>query len=130
MKLRLLALQNQGNLKLCYMSKLSLLLFFSLFALLTAIVAMFLSRFFISQNSGLAGGASVLAYGLFGLIGGIIAAWILKDRMSAEQIGLFNKIGGGIMVILLIWIIIRFRQNQPQAPEIPDRPKTEVPDED
>ena len=110
------------------MPKLSLLLFFILLAFLTAIFAMFLSRFFISQNSGLAGGASVIAYGLFGLIGGVIAAWLLKDRLTADQIGLFNKIGGGIFAILLIWLFIRFRQNQPQAPEVPDRPKTEVPD--
>ncbi|MEM6800944.1 MAG: hypothetical protein AAF696_06040 [Bacteroidota bacterium] len=109
------------------MPKLSLVLFFILFAFLTAILAMLLSRFFISQDSGLAGGASVLAYGLFGFIGGIIAAWLLKERMSAEQIGLFNKIGGGISIVLIIWLVIRFRQNQAQAPEIPDRPKTEVP---
>lgn len=68
-------------------------------SLVFAILAMMLSRFFIPKNVGLAGGAMVLFYGLFGLIVGLVASLVLRNRLSIKFLQLSNAVCALFLII-------------------------------
>ena len=68
-------------------------------SLVFAILAMMLSRFFIPKNVGLAGGAMVLFYGLFGLIVGLVASLVLRNRLSIKFLRLSNAVCALFLII-------------------------------
>ncbi|MDW3652244.1 MAG: hypothetical protein R8P61_34530 [Bacteroidia bacterium] len=94
-------------------------------AILTALIAMSLTRFFV-ESSGLAGSASVLIWGILGLIGGGIGSFILKNRLSQSQLNMSTLVFGLAISAFIFWIYIRIQQNKTTEP-IPPLPPTEVP---
>lgn len=82
-------------------------LFILFSSLVFAIVAMMLSRFFIPKDVGLAGGAMVLFYGLFGLILGLVASLLLRNRISLKLLQLSNA----VFVLFLIICGLRIYQH-------------------
>ena len=86
------------------MVRFSKVLFIIFSSLAFAILAMFLSRYFIPKNVGLAGGAMVLFYGLIGWVIGLIVSFLLRNRLSGAII-----LGCNIVFALLVaWVGMRF----------------------
>lgn len=75
-------------------------------SLVFAVLAMILSRFFIPKNVGLAGGAMVLFYGLFGLIIGLLISLALRNRLSLKSL----QISNAIFCLLLVFCGVRIYQ--------------------
>lgn len=107
------------------MLKLVPILFVLLAAIVSALLAMSLSRFFV-ESSGLAGSASVLVWGIVGLIGGGIGSLVLKNRLSQSQLNMTTLVLGLISIAFMFWIYIRVQQNKTDVPA-PPIPPTEVP---
>ncbi|MBX2874217.1 MAG: hypothetical protein KTR30_19010 [Saprospiraceae bacterium] len=78
-------------------------------SLVFAVLAMMLSRFFIPKNVGLAGGAMVLFYGLFGLIIGMIGSIAIRNKLPLKFLQISNAIFG------LFLIFCGFRIDQQMA---------------
>jgi hypothetical protein len=76
-------------------------------SLVFAILAMMLSRFFIPKNVGLAGGAMVLLYGLFGLILGLVVSLVLRNRLSMK----FLQLGNTVCALFLIICGVKIYQH-------------------
>ena len=106
------------------MLKLVPILFVLFGAILTALIAMSLSRFFV-ESSGLAGSASVLVWGIVGLIGGGIGSFLLKNRLSQNQLNMTTLVFGLAISAFVFWIYIRIQQNQNTEPT-PPLPPTDV----
>ncbi len=75
-------------------------------SLVFAILAMMLSRFFIPKNVGLAGGAMVLFYGLFGLILGLVTGLLLRNRLSI----IFLQVSNAVCALFLILCSVKIYQ--------------------
>ncbi len=76
-------------------------------SLVIAVLMMMLSRFFIPKNVGLAGGAMVLFYGLFGFILGLMASLALRNRLSIKYLQKSNA----IFALFLIFCTVRIYQH-------------------
>lgn len=88
------------------MVRLSQVLFIVFSSLACAVLAMFLSRFFIPKNVGLAGGAMVLFYGLIGLVIGLVISLIIRNKLSAKVL-----LGANILFSLVVaWFVVRIYQ--------------------
>ncbi|MEL6255857.1 MAG: hypothetical protein AAFR87_27885 [Bacteroidota bacterium] len=106
------------------MLKLISFLFVFFGAILTALMAMSLSRFFV-ESSGMAGSASVLVWGILGLIGGGIGSFMLKNRLSQSQLNMSTLVFGLAITAFVFWIYIRIQQNKKTEPS-PPIPPTDV----
>lgn len=76
-------------------------------SLVFAILAMMLSRFFIPKDVGLAGGAMVLFYGLFGLVIGLAASLIGRNRLPIK----FLQISNAAFALFLLFCGVRIYQH-------------------
>lgn len=106
-------------------SLLSKIIFVALSSICLALIGMLISRFFIPQNSGLAGGASVLAYGIIGLLLGLVGSIFGLRYLEASQVNTANIILGILALIFAIWVVLRAQQVSQPADENPPRPKIE-----
>lgn len=79
------------------MLRLSKIFFIVFSSLACAILLMYLSRFFIPKNVGLAGGAMVFFYGLGGLVIGFVISMVLRNKLSNSIL-----LGSNIIFSLLI----------------------------
>ncbi|NNE26843.1 MAG: hypothetical protein HKN09_08370 [Saprospiraceae bacterium] len=94
-----------------------------------AVIAMLLSRFFIPDNVGLAGGAIVMFYGLGGLIFGLALGIILIKKLQYATIKKLNY----LFLLVLILVIIRIGylislEDKTEAPALPPKTSAAVSD--
>ncbi len=104
--------------------KLANLLFVLLCGIVISILSMFVSKFFISKDVGLAGGAMVLFYGLVAMILGLIAAFFLKNKLNAKQIFYTNILLSILVLSFFVVVYIKFDKSINQTQKLI---KTEVP---
>ena len=92
-----------------------------------ATIAMILSRFFIPDNAGLAGGAYVLMYGLGGLLLGLVAGYILSRRLESKTIKRLNYLYLAILLLIVIRIgyVLAIKDNN-STPALPKKVTTEA----
>ena len=83
------------------------IVFILLSSLVFAILAMMLSRFFIPKDVGLAGGAIVMFYGLFGLVIGLVASLIGRNRLPIK----FLQTSNAIFALFLLVCGVRIYQH-------------------
>jgi hypothetical protein len=101
------------------------LLFVLLTALATGVFTMFLSPLWIPDDIGLAGGATVIMYGLLGAILGLVAAIVLRNQINAAT----KKWTVGILTIGLVvfigYAMIKMENNtSPPSPVLePTQPR-------
>ena len=88
------------------------ILFVLLMTILCGFAGLFISRFFIPKSAGLAGGATVLFYGIIGLIIGLVVSLILKKFIPKKLMRNIN-----ILLCLLglgcaIWLTSKVLENK------------------
>lgn len=111
------------------MSKLITVLFVFFSAIVCAFGAMMLSRLFISKSSGLAGGAEVLGWGIMGLVGGIVLALVLKNKISPGGLKTATLILGLGSIAAVFFLGIKANTNKsPVDTPIPPKQETNAPD--
>ena len=87
----------------------SIVLFAFLAAVITAFASMMISRFFISKDSGLVGGAMVFWYGIFGFLAGLFMAIVGQKWLNRHQLKVLNIVLGGANVVLIGWLFYRIQ---------------------
>ena len=104
---------------------LSKIIFVALSSICLAFIGMLISRFFIPQNSGFAGGASVLAYGIGGFLLGLMGSILGISLLNATQVRAANIVLGIFALLFAIWVVIRSQQVNQTTFENPPKPKVE-----
>lgn len=107
------------------MSKVISILFVFFSAITGSFSAMMLSRFFIPKSNGLAGGAEVLGYGIFGLIAGLVLALLLKNRMKLGTLKLATLVLALGSIAAVFWVGIKVNADKTPV-DIPHTPKQET----
>ncbi len=105
----------------------SKIIFLVLAAISGGLVGLLLARFFIPRGAGLAGIGTLFGIGFFGLIIGLLAAFIFKNRLATNELNTANIILTTFSVIVFAWVVIQMKQKSNQDPNpIPPRSTTET----
>jgi len=86
-------------------------------------VGMFLGKFFLSDGIGLAGGASLLGYGVMGGFIAMISSFFLAQKVKRDLQKNIAIILFALNLIVIVWIIYRLQSNQHEQ-EIHRKPAT------
>jgi putative Mn2+ efflux pump MntP len=88
-------------------SKLSIALFIILFSISGLFIGMFLSKFFIPEGVGLAGGAMVLSYGVAGFFISLIIGIFTHRFLSKNNLKWAIIIFGILVLTMIGWLVYK-----------------------
>ena len=93
------------------------ILFIFFFTICTGFIAGFLSRFFVSKDAGLAGGAIVLFYVLAGLIIGLVLSIFLLRILRLQPFKIVTAVVSLLGVMALVLFGLRINESQQRMDE-------------
>ncbi|RMG25505.1 MAG: hypothetical protein D6730_10730 [Bacteroidetes bacterium] len=87
------------------------------------LLGMLLSRLFIRREQGFGAIASVLAYGIIGLLAGMLLAFLLRNQLTPYQLHITLIVLASFSLLVIGWILIQVAKNHRNPPTGPPPPR-------